>query len=101
MDLDFSFHLKISDILKRYVILKKGYCRFPVTFPQNKYLIIPMISPGLCYAYFRRGLLLEGILHFKMGWLDNKNSLKQLKQLTLTVHGLIFGRVCYRKDICV
>ena len=29
--------------------------------------------------------------------LDNKNS---LKQLTLTVHGLIFGRACYRKGFC-
>ena len=42
-----------------------------------KYRKIPIISPGLifvqnlrlfCWAYFRRGLLLEGILHFKMGW---------------------------------
>ena len=37
--------------------------------------------------------------------LDNKNSLKQyknsLKQLALTVHGLIFGRAYYRKDFCV
>ena len=30
---------------------------------------IPIISPGLfCWAYFRRGLLLDGILHFKIGW---------------------------------
>ena len=33
-------------------------------------------------AYFRRGLLLEGILRFKIGW---------LKQLALTVHVLMFG----------
>ena len=26
---------------------------------------------------------------------------KSLKQLPLTVHGLIFGRAYYRKDICV
>ena len=45
------------------------------------YRKIPMISPGLIFvqkaffgglifggAYFRRGLLLEGILRFKMGW---------------------------------
>ena len=40
---------------------------------------------------------------------DNRNSLKhkdnslvkEVKQLTLTVHGLIFGRAYYRKDICV
>ena len=50
-----------------------------------------IISPGLRFvkkailldsllggAYFQRGLLLEGILHFKMArvGLDNKNSLK-------------------------
>ena len=47
----------------------------------GKYHKIPIISPGLniCSkgffaglvlggAYFRRGLLLEGILRFKMGW---------------------------------
>ena len=46
-----------------------------------KYCKIPIISPGLIFvqkaffaglifgrAYFRRGLLLEGILRFKMGW---------------------------------
>ena len=36
--------------------------------------------------------------------LDNKNSLKhkdnRLKQLNLTVYGLIFGRAYYQKDIC-
>ena len=38
----------------------------------EKYTLkIPMISPGLVFgrAYFWRGLLLEGVLHFKiMGW---------------------------------
>ena len=38
-------------------------------------------------AYFRRGLLLEGTLRFKMSWAWQENSLKQLK----TVHGLILG----------
>ena len=57
-------------------------------------------------AYFRRGSLLEKILRFKIGCrLDNKNSLKHrensLKQLTLTVHGLIFEGAYYRKVICV
>ena len=37
--------------------------------------------------------------------LDNKNSLKHyeniLKQLALTVHGLIFRRAYYRKDFCI
>ena len=45
------------------------------------YSEIPIISPGLTFvqkaffaglifggAYFRRGLLLEGIVRFKMGW---------------------------------
>ena len=40
----------------------------------------------------------------KRVWLDNKNSLKHfensLKQLALTVYGLIFGRAYYRKDFC-
>ena len=47
----------------------------------NTYRKIPIISPGLIFvqkaflmglfsgeAKFRRGLLLEGILRFKMGW---------------------------------
>ena len=44
-----------------------------------KYRKIPVISPGLTFVqkvvslglfwgYFRRGLLLEGILRFKVGW---------------------------------
>ena len=39
----------------------------------------------------------------KWAGLDNKNmkiTRKQLKQLTLAVHGLIFGRAYDRKDIC-
>ena len=48
---------------------------------QKIYRKIPIIRPGLIFvqkavllglisggAYFRRGLLLEGILRFKMGW---------------------------------
>ena len=52
------------------------------------------------------GLINEGIscVSKRVG-LDNKNNLKHqensLKQLTLTVHGLIFGRAYYRKNICV
>ena len=42
----------------------------------SSYCKIPIISPGLIFvdglilggAYFRRGLLLERILHFKIGW---------------------------------
>ena len=74
-----------------------------------------IMSPGLIFvqkailpdvllggAYFRRGLLLAGILHFKMArvGLDNKNSLKtyenSLKQLALTA-GLIIGRIFVSK----
>ena len=47
---------------------------------------------------------MEGILCFKMGGLDCKNSLKHyensLKQLALKVQGLIFGWAYYRKDFC-
>ena len=61
---------------------------------------IPVISSGVIFvqrlfewlifggAYFRRSLLLEGILHFKMEILS-------LQQLTLSVHGLISGRAYY------
>ena len=38
---------------------------------------------------------MEGILRFKMDWAVT------IKQLALTVHGLIFGRAYYRKDFCV
>ena len=40
---------------------------------------------------------MERILHFNIGWLDNKNSYNG----ALTVHGLIFGRAYYRKDFCL
>ena len=80
------------------------------------YRKIPIISPGLTFAqkaffaglifggaYFRRGLLMEGIcvsnnglgLTIKTAEQHHENS---LKQLALTVHGLIFGRAYYRKD---
>ena len=41
---------------------------------------------------------MEGIYVSKCVGHDNKNS---LKQLALTVHGLIFRRAYYRKDFCV
>ena len=48
---------------------------------------------------FSGGLLLQGILRFKIAWPDNKNGLKhqgnnlnRRKQLTLTVHGCICSR---------
>ena len=47
-------------------------------------------------AYFRRGLLLEGILRFSQNGLS-----LTIKQLAQTVQKLIFGRAYYRKDFCV
>ena len=44
------------------------------------------------------GLLLEGFCVTKWVGADTKSS---LKQLTLTVNRLTFGRAYYRKDICV
>ena len=56
-------------------------------------------------AYLRRGFVIGGNFAFHWVGLDNKNSLKHednsLKQLSLTVYRLIFGRAHYRKDICV
>ena len=43
-------------------------------------------------AYYRKEFCL-----FEWVGLDNKNS---LKQLALTVHGLIFGKAYYWKDFC-
>ena len=48
--------------------------------------------------------MLQNVLGFRIKTALNialtyQNSLK--KKLTLTVHGFIFGRVYYRKDICV
>ena len=82
------------------------------------YRKILTISPGLIFVQkaFLQGLFL-GELIFRWGYywkefrvskqvvLDNKNSLKHsensLKQLVLTVHGLIFGKAYYWKDFCV
>ena len=36
---------------------------------------------------------------FEKGW--NLTKINSLKQLTLIDHGLLFGRACYWKDICV
>ena len=57
-------------------------------------------------AYSRRGRCYwKEFCISKWFGLDNKNSLKYykntLKQLALTVHGLIFERAYYRKDIPV
>ena len=43
-----------------------------VAISELSYSKIPIISPGLMFVqkggYFRRGLLFEGILRFKMSW---------------------------------
>ena len=81
------------------------------TFRVLIYRKIPIISPGLIFVQkaFLLGLL-SGELNFGGAYywkefciskgvgLDNKNS---LKQLALTVHELIFGRVYCRKDFWV
>ena len=71
------------------------------------YREIQIISPGLIFVqkavllslfseefqdyYWKEFSVSKGV------WLVNKNS---LKQLPLTVHGLIFGTASYRKDFC-
>ena len=79
------------------------------------YRKIPIISPGLIFVQkdfllglFSGELIFGGAYYWrKFGvskWvgLDNKNGLKyednSLKQLTLKVHGLIFGRAYHWKD---
>ena len=49
---------------------------------------------------FQNGLELT-IKQLKTALKYEDKSLKQRKQLTLTVHEHIFGRAYYRKDICV
>ena len=67
-----------------------------------KYRKIPVISPRIIFGgvYYWREFCVS-----KLVGLDNKNSSKDyensLKQLSLTVRGLIFERAYYRKDICV
>ena len=74
-----------------------------------EYRKIPIISPGLifvqkafCWAYFRGSLFSEGLI---IGRNSAFQSLKHFenssKQLAPTVHGLIFRRAYYRKDIYV
>ena len=78
------------------------------------YRKIPIISPGLIFVQkvfllglFSGELIFGGAYYWKefcvskrVG-LDNKNGVKHcansLKQLALTVHGIIFGRAYYRK----
>ena len=98
-----------------------------MTAPQYPFVILKFyrkilkISPGLIFVQkavllglFLGELIFRGACHWKefcvSKWVGfgNKNSLKHyensLKQLALTVHGLIqciFGRAYYWKDFCV
>ena len=81
------------------------------------YRKIPIIAPGLLFVQkavllgLFSGELVFGACYWRVfcvsEWvgLHQKNSVKHyensLKQLALTVHGLIFGRASYRKDSCV
>ena len=108
---------------------KKGKCQpnkihiFPslmkmLFLSASRYRKITTISPGLIFVQkvflvglFSREVIFGGASYWRgfcvSKWigLANKNSLKHyensLKQLTLTVHGLIFGRAYHRKDICI
>ena len=59
------------------------------------YRAIPIISPGLtglfCWAYFRWSLFSEGLVIGRNFSFQNGFGLS-IKQLAITVHGLIFGR---------
>ena len=98
----------------RKTVLQRGQV---LTIELN-YCKILIISPGLIFvqkaffaglifrgAYFRRVYYWKEFCFSKWAGLDNKNSLKHyensLKQLTLTVHGPIFGRAYHRKDFCI
>ena len=65
-------HLNRSVTLSK--ALTKAECLLNGSQLKFEYHKIPIISPGLIFglifwgAYFWRGLLSEGILHFKMGW---------------------------------
>ena len=76
-----------------------------------KYHKIPIISVGLIsvqkavlLGLFSRELIFGEAYYWKecciSKWVgpDNKNS---LKQLALTVHGLIFKSAYYRRDFCI
>ena len=70
------------NVLTKIQNISPGLMFFQGFFWVVTYHKIPIISSGLIFvqkafffaglifggAYFRRGLLLEGILHFKMGW---------------------------------
>ena len=90
-------------------ITKSKYLKIQKTRPrlllvQNEFLV-GLFWGELMFggAYFRREFLVS-----KWVGIDNKNTFKHqdnsknsLKQLTLTVHGLMYGRACYRRNIRV
>ena len=61
-----------------------------------------VISPGLIFVQkaVLLGLFSEGLVIGRNFAFYNGSGLT-IKQLALTVHGLIFGRAYYRKDFCV
>ena len=85
-----------------------------IQFWPFKYCKIPIISPGLIFVQtafllglFSRELIFEGNFAFqnglgltiKTGYLNTKQT--TLKQPTLTVHGLIFRRAYYWRNVCI
>ena len=72
------------------------------------------VQSAFCWAYFRGSLFSEGLiigmnfafqnwsgLTIKTAQNTKKTALNSFKQLTLTVHGLMFRRAHYQKDFCV
>ena len=95
----FVFHIIVQCIFVKYIY------KIPI-----KDIIIPgliFFQKALLVGLFSEGLIsvIGGNLAFQNELDFNKNSLKHddnsLKQLTLTVYGLIFGTAYCRKDICV
>ena len=73
----------------------------------EKYRKIPIISPGLIFVQkavllglFSGELIFGGVIIGRNFAFQNGLGLT-IKQLALTVHGLIFGRAYYRKEFCV
>ena len=105
---------KNSSINERFKIFVKAFRarKFFGTFEKQ--------APGLMSKdflgfIFRVGLLLDGIFRFKMGWLENKNSLKWLvtlryRKIPIIISGpllvglfsgrLTLGGAYYQKEFC-
>ena len=87
---------------------REGLC-FGGTYYQN---FTVFVQKAFLVGLFSGELILEGAYYWRefciskwVGLDKKKNSLKHknnsLKQQTVTVHGLIFGRAYYQKDICI